>query len=152
MKSKIILISYQVHRAFITPIKNLSTIFEGFSENDVVLITSNENSWEEILNGNIDHHHIISKIYQNIFFRVFNYILTEIKIAYLLFKISKSDDTVIYFMHNSPILPMFLSKIMRMKIVRMLPSSVKISLWDSRTDPLSIFPVLLQNIGYTTVF
>ena len=149
MKSKIILISYQVHRAFITPIKNLSTILGGFSEKGEVLITSNENSWEQIIHGNINHYHIISKIYQNIFFRVFNYILTEIKISYLLFKISKSDDTVIYFMHNSPILPMFLSKIMRMKIVRMLPSSVKISLWDSRTDPLSIFPVLLQNIGYS---
>ena len=131
------------------PLKNLSAILAVISENGEVLITSNENSWEEeILFENINHHHIISKIYQNIFFRVFNYILTEIKISYLLFTISKSDDMVIYFMHNSPILPMFLSKILRMKIIWMLPSSVKISEWDSRTDPISIFPVLIQNIGY----
>ena len=148
MKGKIILISYQFHRAFIIPIKNLSTILAGISEKGEVLITSNENWWEEILSGNINHHHIKSNVYQNIFFRVFNYILTEIRISYLLFTISKSDDTVIYFMHNSPILPMFLSKILRLRILWMLPSSVKISEWDSRTDPLSIFPVLVQNIGY----
>jgi glycosyltransferase involved in cell wall biosynthesis len=131
------------------PLKNLSAILAGISEKGEVLITSNENSWEEeILFENINHHHIKSKVYQNIFFRVFNYILTEIKISYLLFTISKSDDIVIYFMHNSPVLPIFLSKILRMRIIWMLPSSVKISEWDSRTDPISIFPVLIQNIGY----
>jgi glycosyltransferase involved in cell wall biosynthesis len=149
MKSKIILISYPVHKAFITPIKNLSTILGGFSEDGEVLITSNENSWEQVLSENINHYHIISKNYQNIFLRVFNYILTEIRITYLLFKISKSEDIVIYFMHSSPILPLFLSKLMKMKIIRMLPSSVKISLWDSRTDFLSFFPVLVQKIGYS---
>lgn len=149
MKSKkIILISYQFHRAFIIPIKNLSTILAGISEKGEVLITSNEDWWEEILPGNIIHHHIKSKVYQNIIFRVFNYILTEIKISYLLFTISKSDDTVIFFMHNSPVLPLFLSKILKMRTIWMLPSSVKISEWDSRTDFLSVFPVLLQNIGY----
>ena len=127
----------------------MSTILRDFSEEGEVVITSNENRWEEILNGNIIHHHIKSKVYQNTLFRIFNYILTEIKISWLLFKISKSGDTVIYFMHNSPILPLFLSKIMRMKIIRMLPSSVKISMWDSRTDLLSFFPVLVQNIGYS---
>lgn len=131
------------------PLKNLSAILAGISEKGEVLITSNENSWEEeILFENINHHHIKSKVYQNIFFRVFNYILTEIRISYLLFTISKSDDIVIYFMHNSPVLPIFLSKILRMRIIWMLPSSVKISEWDSRTDPISIFPVLIQNIGY----
>jgi len=148
MKSKIIVISYQFNRAFITPLKNLSTLLAGISEKGEVLITSNEHEWEAILPENIDHYHIHSTVYGNIFFRVFNYIVTEIKISYLLFKISKKNDTVIYFMHNSPVLPMFLSKILKMRIVWMLPSSVKISQWDSRTDPLSVFPVLVQHIGY----
>jgi glycosyltransferase involved in cell wall biosynthesis len=149
MKSKIILISYQVHRAFITPIKNLSTILEGISEKGEVLITSNENIWEEILHGNIYHHHVKSNVYQDFFFRIFNYILAEIRISYLLFTISKPDDTIIYFMQNSPILPMFLSKILRMRIIWMLPSTVTINKWNYRQDPLAIIPVLIQNIGYS---
>jgi len=147
MKSKNILISYPIHRAFMTPIKNLSTILGEFSEKGEVIITSNEDSGEQIRYGNISHH-ITSKIYQNIFLRVFNFILTEIKISYLLFKISKSDDTVIYFMQNFPILPMFLSKILKLQIIWMLPSSVTIDKWKSRSDPLAIIPVLFQNIGF----
>ena len=149
MKSKIILISYQVHRAFITPIKNLSTILEGISEKGEVLITSNENIWEEILHGNINHHHVKSNVYHNIFLRITNYILTEIKISCLLFKLSRPNDRVIYFIQNFPILPMISSKILRMRVIWLLPSSVKISKWNSRTDPLSIFPVLFQKIGYS---
>ena len=147
MKAKNILIAYPVHRAFMTPIKNLSTILGEFSEKGVVLITSNEDSGEQIRYGNISHH-ITSKIYQNIFLRVFNFIMTEIKISFLLFKISKSDDTVIYFMQNFPILPMFLSKILKLHILWMLPSSVTIDKWKSRSDPLAIIPVLFQNIGF----
>ncbi len=149
MKHRFFLINYPVSRAFIVPFNNMCSIIEGFSDEKNVIISSNETHGEQIRCGKNKHYHILSKNYHNIFLRITNYILTEIKISCLLFKLSRPNDRVIYFIQNFPILPMISSKILRMRVIWLLPSSVKISKWDSRTDPLSIFPVLFQKIGYS---
>jgi glycosyltransferase involved in cell wall biosynthesis len=148
MKPPSLLIIYPVSRAFITPFKNMCSVFKEFSGAERVLISSTDDTGAEIPCEIVNHHHIRITNDHTIFSRIINYILTEFRISSLLFKYANPDDTIIFFMQNVLLLPMISSKILRIHIVWLLPSSVKISEWDSRTDPLSAFPVLFQKIGY----
>ena len=116
--------SFPIGAAFVIPLSNLSRILSHFTEN-VYVVTGKGGIIQA------DPNHISTQISEttskqanNIVIRIFNYFMLQIKISFYLIKLSRKIDSSIFFMEDGPILPMTLSKILRKKIIWILPSNI----------------------------
>jgi glycosyltransferase involved in cell wall biosynthesis len=123
-KLSLCILSFPIGAAFVIPLSNLSRILNYYTEN-VYVITGKGGIIQ------IDPNHVnnqitetISQQANNIFIRIINYLILQIKISFCLIKISGKIDSSLFFMEDGPILPMMLSKILRKKIIWILPSNI----------------------------
>jgi glycosyltransferase involved in cell wall biosynthesis len=140
---RICLISFIFHDAFIPPITNLERVLLG--------ITNNVYTLYAVLNGVIKKNElpgqtIIHKRSKTILFRIFYYILLQLKLSVKLIRIADNIDCFILFMESGSLLIIITAKLMRKKIYWMLPSSFE-KMLKLNNDPISLMLIPLQKIS-----
>lgn len=110
-------ITFPISKAGNIPVSNLVDVLDP-SLNDIYLITGN--AGYNFFKGkeNIHTYGIRHNVSVNAFSRVIGYILTQLKISYVLIKISRYIDVWIFFMGGEGLLlPMLIVRLLRAKVV-----------------------------------
>ncbi|MGB9937077.1 MAG: glycosyltransferase family 4 protein [Methanobacterium sp.] len=147
-KLNICLIEPVFHKAFISPSSNLEKILFSLSNNFYKIkgVSSDLN----IRNDNYNEYIIIHKATNNGFLRILRYIFLQLKMSFKLISLQKEIDICIFFNGSTFILPMITSKLLRKKVLWLLPSSLKkMSYYNDNS--FSFFLNIMQDLGYNIV-
>lgn len=143
---RVCIVSFIISKAFKKPLSNLATILGSLSD-EVYAVT-----------GNVDHVPIKTNkknihSYENYYnkdtnrcIRLLRYFGLQVKISLTLCKLSKDIDFFIFFMEGVGILPMLTVKLVRKKIIWVVPSSILMKNTELQKEPLHGIFIQLQTI------
>ena len=142
------IITIPISKSGLTPLSNLVDIICSISDN-VFLITGDEgyNFYKE---DNRLKSFKIFHIYSTFFiFRIFNYIVIQLHISFLIVKTRKKIDYFVFFIASDTFaLPMFAAKILRKKVFILFAGST-IKTLESKNDPFGYVLKILRFITCT---
>lgn len=144
---RICVVTFPFAKAFITPLSNLEEILCSFSDNIYVITGGVENVMTKTDQRKIQTYRILyHKKTTNVLTRIARYIRMQARISWVLAKLSKNIDLCIFFMEAGALLPILTAKLLRKKVVSVLPSSI--IRMSPRKESLSLVLVYLQTISY----
>ena len=88
------------------------------------------------------------KISNNLLLKILRYILLEIKISFNIIKISNRVNLAIFFMEADAILPVLTSKVLGLKVIRILPSSISLKMAESHNNIFYKLIHCVNNVAY----
>lgn len=141
---KFCIIAFPIQEAFNTPLSNLMRILCYFSS-QVYSITAKDDTITLVTN-NLKKVSDMPPHLNNMFFRVIRYAYMQFKIALIIFSIRNDVDTIIFFMEGGAVLPMTTEKILRKKIIWLIPSCIIKK--DGNLNIFAKFVILLKDISY----
>lgn len=121
----ICIITFLFGKAFITPITNLQEVFSSFSEKIYVVTGGAENPITKTSQKTRTFRVSYNAERRNILFRLAKYIQMQIRISLIVARFSKDISLCIFFMEDSPGLPMLTAKLLRKRIIWILPSAIQ---------------------------
>ena len=142
------IITIPISRSGLTPLSNLVDIV--FSISDKVFLITGDYGYKFYKGDNRLKTLRIFHIYSTFFlFRIFNYILIQIHISFLIFKTRKEIDRYIFFIGGDTLaLPMFVARILRKKTFILFAGST-IKTLESKNDRFSYVLKFLRFITCT---
>ncbi len=140
VKKRICVVTFPFEKAFVVPLMNIKKILDC---NDVYYVVAGEKN--DVLSADPRIYSIYNKPTKNLFLRIIKYVCIQIKISIILLKLSKNIDTCILFMEANTVIPIITSKILRKKILLVLPSSI---LKNREHIYMYILLTLFRNVNY----
>ena len=117
------ILTFPIEQAGTIPLSNLIEIINQFSEN-MYLITGDSGYYYFKDDKRIFSHQINHEKHKNSFLIILEYIKTQMKITYILFKITKNVDKWIFFIGGDTLVfPMLLAKLFRKEVFLLFASS-----------------------------
>jgi glycosyltransferase involved in cell wall biosynthesis len=142
---RICIISAPISTAFLVPLSNLEKISSSLSQSYVIFGASKE----LIFKGQAKSHiiRINHDIYSNIIIKILNYLLYQMKVSYNLLYYSKNISVCLFFLQDGLLLPMLISRLLRKKVIWMLPSSNE-EFYKHNKSMCCQFLIVLQRFNY----
>jgi glycosyltransferase involved in cell wall biosynthesis len=144
MRKKILVVSFPVSKAFLTPLLNLIEVMYRIS-NGVYVITGGI-EWVSIRRREKFVYYIYLKETKKILTRILRYIYLQIKLSLLLINLSRNYDVVIFFMESGAYLPAVVTKLLRKRIILLLPSLILQT--ANRESFINKIFICLQSLSY----
>ena len=132
--------------ASVLPLSNLAEILSRIADFFYV-ITGNDGGKILTLNININGCSIIYKPSSHILTRILRYVVLQIRIIYLIFKVNKKIDVFIIFMGEGLLFPMLFCKLLRKPVLLILASSAE-RISENDRDSLSKLFVFMETANY----
>lgn len=132
--------------ASVLPLSNLAEILSRITDFCYV-ITGNDGGKILTLNVNIKGYSIMYKPKPHILTRILSYIVLQIKIIYLIFKVNKQIDVFIIFMGEGLLFPVLFCKLLKKPLLLVLASSAE-RISEKDRDSLSKLFVFMENANY----
>lgn len=146
-KLRISVVSFPLSDAFVTPLSNLTEILCCFSDDVHVITGSVKDVKVRLKPKEIQTYSVHLKETNNLLARIMRYIHLQIQISLLLAKLLKNVDLNIFFMEAGAFLPALTAKLLRKKILLVLPSSIT-QMAKYRNDFFDKILICLQSINY----
>ena len=115
-KQNICIVVSSLGKSGLIPLSNFIDIFNAIS-NDLYLVSADEESTYFWSDSRVNSYEFIHKRGSNWFTRIINYIYSQFKISYILVKLRKKIDILVFTIGNGLILPMITAKLFRKKVV-----------------------------------
>ncbi|MDI6720580.1 MAG: glycosyltransferase family 4 protein [Methanomicrobiales archaeon] len=125
------ILTFPIERSGITPLTNLIRILSNLSADRIALITGNSGISAFKGDPRVQLQGICHKRGENAVSRLWNYIIAQLRLAYLIARQQKTDLWVFFFGGELLVLPMVTAKIQKKPVILVLPASNSIILASS---------------------
>lgn len=147
LNKNICLITCSSSKAFAAPLFNIEQIISSFANLNLIL-GSTEDIYRHINSPRVRLLNVKHKSSSSIILRIARYIFLQIRISYILTKLAKEVDLVIFFMEDAAFLPVITAKCLNLKSIRMLPSFISLQSIKRNKSAFSHFLVILKRFTY----
>jgi len=90
---------------------------------------------------------LIKKVYENIFTRIINYFLMQLKISFIIFTLRKTDEVFVFFVGGELFFfPILTIKVMRKKVI-LMPAGITLKVHSLKNEPLYNLASLIMSIN-----
>lgn len=141
-KQNIVIVSFSIGRAGLIPLSNFIDIFNAIS-NDLYLVCSYAEFTSFLPDSRVNSYGFIHKRGSNWFTRILNFIYSQFKISYILVKLHKKIDILVFTIGaDGLILPMITAKLFRKKVVLAFAGSTVKTLKSANDKFFKIYNVV----------
>lgn len=122
---RICLVTFLFNKAFISPLSNLESILSNLTENELYVVEGCFENLRTPDNRNIKKYRILHKQKTNVIYRILKLLYLQLRMSLKLIQLSKDIDVCIFFTGQWEILPLLTAKLLRKKVLWLLPSSME---------------------------